>query len=282
MASFDFSPPVIAHRGASGYAPENTMASFVKAAQLGIKWVEFDVVLAKCGTPIIFHDETLDRTSNAHGLIDDYTYTQLQAFDAGKWFHPHFSSERIPTLAQVLVFLYEAGMSANVEIKPMPGKEEETVENTLETFRELNRNGVYGAARAYSEPRPSGSGVIREATKTKRGNLPNDVPQILFSSFSVPSLRHLRRLAPDCSIGLLLEQWDHDWQSISDELKCVSINAHELIITQESAQKVKQSGHYLLCYTVNNPMRAQELFAMGVDAVFSDYPDTIIKELVHG
>jgi len=246
MTTFDFSPPVIAHRGASAYSPENTMSAFVKAAQLGIKWVEFDVVLAKCGTPIIFHDETLERTSNFTGEIDAYTYTQLQSADAGRWFHPHFSNERIPTLRQVLMFLREANMCANVEIKPMPGKEEVTVKNTLAVIGEL------GA----------------------------EVPIMLFSSFSIPTLRHLRQYAPDAPIGLLLEHWEAGWQDICTELNCVSIHTDEAIIDAKSADLVKKMDRYLLCYTVNRADRAKQLFSYGVDAVFSDCPDVIERELI--
>lgn len=260
MALFNFTPPVIAHRGASAYAPENTMAAFVKAAQLGIKWVEFDVVLAKCGTPIIFHDETLDRTSNAIGAIDSLSYAQLQSLDAGRWFDPSFSGERIPTLQQVLIFLRDAGMSANVEIKPMPGKEELTVINTLDVMRRCVGRGLQ-AGSSFELP-------------------------ILFSSFSIPTLRYLRRHAPDSHIGLLLEQWEPGWQAVCEELRCVSVHTDELIINTETAKTVKNMDRQLLCYTVNKPARAKELISLGVDAVFSDYPDVIERELanvrVHG
>ncbi len=274
MVLLDFTPPIIAHRGASAYAPENTMAAFVKAAQLGIKWVEFDVVLAKCGMPIIFHDETLDRTSNAIGAIDAYPYEYLQTLDAGKWFHPSFSGERIPTLAQVLIFLREAGMSANVEIKPMPGREEETVIKTLEVMQALSLQKT-------CHPREGGdpcNGSLLEMGPRFRG----DDGHILFSSFSVPSLRYLRKYAPNCDMGLLLENWELDWQAVCNELQCVSIHTDEVIINAETALKVKNMNKYLLCYTVNSPARAKELFALGVDAVFSDCPDVIERELSNG
>jgi len=111
-------PPVIAHRGGSAYAPENTLSAFTKAAQLGMQWVEFDVMLAACGTPIVFHDDLLDRTTNATGEVGVHAYTYLQTLDAGAWFNSKFSGERIPTLAQVLQFLKDVKLCANVEIKP--------------------------------------------------------------------------------------------------------------------------------------------------------------------
>src|SRR3990167_7563410 len=122
-----FNPKVIAHRGASAYAPENTLIAFTKAAQLEIKWIEFDVMQASCGTPIIFHDETLNRTTNGKGDVCRYSYTYLQTLDAGSWFNPRFSGERIPTLNAVMAFLANENMNANIEIKALPGQEEQCV-----------------------------------------------------------------------------------------------------------------------------------------------------------
>jgi glycerophosphoryl diester phosphodiesterase len=144
----------------------------------------------------------------------------------------------------VLLFLRDAGMCANVEIKPMPGREEETVVRTLE--------------------------VVRGDDK------------VLFSSFSIPTLRHLRHHAPDCHMGLLLENWEPNWQAVCDELKCVSVHTDEAIVNAETAITVKNMNRYLLCYTVNKPARAKELFSLGVDAVFSDCPDVIERELTNG
>lgn len=240
----NFIPPVIAHRGASGYAPENTMVAFTLAAQLGIKWLEFDVMLAADQQPIIFHDETLDRTTNKKGDIGIHTTPYLRALDAGVWFHSKFSGEKIPTLQQVAEFLLDSRMRANVEIKPLPGQEEMTAVKALNVISQY-----------FVQPHPS----------------------ILFSSFSVPALRHLRKHSPDCLIGLLLHEWEPNWQSICDELNCVSVHVNQEIMTQEAAQEIKAMNRALLCYTVNDPARALELYSWGVDAVFSDFPDKIAK-----
>ena len=244
--SLNFNPPVIAHRGASAYAPENTLAAFIKAAQLGIKWVEFDVMLAASGEPIVFHDETLDRTTNRNGDIIHHTYAYLYTLDAGCWFAPQFSGERIPLLQQVLAFLVEMKMSANVEIKPLPGQEERTAVRALEVI-----NAIF--------PQPN--------------------PAILFSSFSIESLKCLRRYSENCLLGLLLHEWDKGWEKHCDELNCVSVHVNEEILTEAKAAKIKAMGKKLLCYTVNDPLRAAELYSWGVDAVFSDAPDRIIENV---
>jgi glycerophosphoryl diester phosphodiesterase len=245
-ASLEFFPPIIAHRGASAYAPENTMAAFTKAAQLDIKWLEFDVMLTAVGEPIVFHDDTLDRTTNGSGDVGRYPYSILRTFDAGAWFDTRFSGEQIPTLKSVLEFLQNTKMSANVEIKPLPGQDEKTA------IRALAEISTY---------------------------FPSSSSSILFSSFSVKALQTLRAHSAECLIGLLLHEWESDWQYISESLNCVSIHVNEEIMTREKAQEIKSMGKKLLCYTVNQPVRALELYSWGVDAVFSDAPDRILKVL---
>lgn len=240
--SLQFNPRVIAHRGASCYAPENTMSAFTKAALLGIQWVEFDVMLAACGTAIIFHDETLDRTTNGRGKVGDFTYSYLRTLDAGSWFDPAFSGERIPTLAQLAQFLAASGLRANVEIKPLPGQEQATVDETLTVLS------------AY---------------------FPENFSSILFSSFSRAALEYLRLRAPCCHIGLLQHHWESDWQQAALSLNCVSVNVNQEILLPEKAAEIKALGKLLLSYTVNDIERARELYGWGVDAVFSDYPDRV-------
>lgn len=241
-----FNPPVIGHRGACAYAPENTMSSFIKAAQLGVKWVEFDVMQSADGVPVIIHDELLDRTTNGRGEVSLYTYPVLQSLDAGKWFDYAFSCERIPTLMTVIDFLQEAKISANIEVKALPGHEEKLLKRVL------------------SELKP----YLSRANE-----------QFLFSSFSMDALHLLRKHSADCQIGMLLHAWEKDWQSICDALNCVSVHVNEEIMTERAAHKIKAMNKKLLCYTVNDVVRAKELFSWGVDAVFSDVPDRIISHL---
>ncbi|MDZ4861503.1 MAG: glycerophosphodiester phosphodiesterase family protein, partial [Candidatus Hydrogenedentes bacterium] len=102
---------VIGHRGASAYAPENTMASFVKAREMGADWFELDVRLSRDGELVIMHDETLDRTTNGHGYVRDWTLHDLKQLDAGAWKGEEFTGERVPTLAQCLDYAkYKIGV----------------------------------------------------------------------------------------------------------------------------------------------------------------------------
>ncbi|MCJ7824791.1 MAG: hypothetical protein MUP44_07820, partial [Anaerolineales bacterium] len=95
-------PLVIAHRGASAIAPENTLSAFRKAEELGADAIEFDVKLSRDGVPIILHDMTLERTTDGEGEVKNLTFTELQRLDAGSKFSPVFTGERIPTLRQLL------------------------------------------------------------------------------------------------------------------------------------------------------------------------------------
>lgn len=240
--TLQFKPPVIGHRGACAYAPENTMASFIKAAQLTIKWVEFDVMPTSDGVPIIFHDETLNRTTDGRGLVSDFPYTYLRSLDAGKWFNPIYSGEHIPTLATVLEFLQEMKMSANIEIKASPALEASLISRVIKDMQPL-------LAKA------------------------ND--SFLFSSFSFSALELLRKTAPECQLGMLLHEYEPRWKVLCQELNCVSVHVNNEIITEKTAHEIKSMGKKLLIYTVNDPLRSNDLYSWGVDAVFSDVPDLI-------
>ncbi|MGC2313902.1 MAG: glycerophosphodiester phosphodiesterase family protein, partial [Candidatus Acidiferrales bacterium] len=101
-------PWVIGHRGAPAYAPENTMASFRRAVELGATFIETDLRLSHDAQFVAMHDATLDRTSNGRGLVRDFTLAQLRELDAGSWYGPKFAGEKIPTLEEILAFAREA------------------------------------------------------------------------------------------------------------------------------------------------------------------------------
>lgn len=241
-----FEPPIIAHRGASHIAPENTLLAFNKAIALGIKWIEFDVMQAACGTPIIFHDDTLERVTNGVGKVNDFPYSYLRTLNAGNLFKNLQDECWIPTLYEVIELLEQHRVAANLEIKALPGTEDELVQcvlAALQDFLSLHPNGI------------------------------------LFSSFSIEALESLRAQSPDCLIGLLMHEWRDDWEVIANQLNTVSIHLNDEIVTLERARAIKESGNKLLCYTVNSPVRALELYSEGIDAVFSDVPDVILREL---
>src|SRR5919202_3540380 len=86
---------VVGHRGAMGHCPENTLASFARALELGADWIECDVHLSRDGVPVVIHDETLDRTTDGHGLVAEHTLAELKQLDAGAWFGAAYAGQRI-------------------------------------------------------------------------------------------------------------------------------------------------------------------------------------------
>lgn len=104
---------IVGHRGAMGYCPENTLVSFERGLELGADWIELDVHLSKDGALIVIHDETLDRTTNGHGLVRDHTLTQLRSLDAG-------NGQKLLTLDEVLDWARRRDTLLDIEIKNAP------------------------------------------------------------------------------------------------------------------------------------------------------------------
>ncbi|HET8725934.1 MAG TPA: glycerophosphodiester phosphodiesterase [Alphaproteobacteria bacterium] len=239
-----FLPKVIGHRGAALHAPENTLAGFRKAAALGARMVEFDVKLTRDGVPVVIHDATADRTTNGTGAVRDMDLADLRRLDAGARFpNPAFRGERVPTLEETLRLCLDLDLAINIEIKPCPGREAETAEVALAEARRL---------------------------------WPNDRPLPLVSSFALASLRQAMESAPDWPRGYLIWNRPADWLDHVAALRPATLNIGHERETPESIDAYRATGLPLIAYTVNEPVRARELFDLGVAAVFSDAPDAIL------
>ena len=228
---------IIAHRGASALAPENTLAAFRKAAEMGARWVEFDVMLAASGEVVVIHDEMLERTTNGIGLVSECSYSYLQTLDAGSWFNAAFAGEKIPTLVQVLELLCDLDLMANVEIKPASGCEDETVQQVLKVIDE---------------------------------NWPADKKPLLVSSFSEKVLECVRKYSSTQPLGFLMDEWQDEWQKKCDALDCISVHLNKKIVTHSRVEAIHATNRLLLSYTVDDPLLAKQFFAWNVDAVFSN------------
>jgi glycerophosphoryl diester phosphodiesterase len=236
-------PSVIGHRGAMMWAPENTLASFRKAAALGAPWVEFDVRLSKDGRCVVLHDDTLERTTSGSGRADLLTLGELRDLDAGRWFGAAFSGERIPSLEETVELLAELSLGANVEIKPAPGAERATGKAVGEAL-----------ARIW----------------------PHRLPPPLLSSFKEEALAAAREAAPALARGLLVKEIPIDWAWRMAALGCVTLHCDHRRLAARRAAEIAAAGVPLLCYTVNDPVRAVELWRWGVVSVFSDCPDRLL------
>lgn len=239
-------PKIIGHRGACGYAPENTLESIKTAHDMGVDWVELDVMLTRDLTPIIFHDDTLDRTTNGAGNVADKDWEEIKQLEAGSWFSDGFAGVRIPTLEETLELLIDLDMGLNLEIKPTPGKEVETAEVALDFL-----------SRVW-----------------------DDHDRLLLSSFSHVSLETAMDMAPDWRRGLLLEtEWLPNWKELAEYLDASVINIDGNGCTREQVEEIIDFGKPVLAYTINDPRRARTLYSWGVDGVFTDVPD-VIKEIL--
>lgn len=234
-------PKIIGHRGACGYAPENTLESVYTAADMGVEWVELDVKLTKDGVPIIFHDDELDRTTNGHGKVMDITYEELRHLEAGSFFGESFSGAKIPTLEEMVDALLELNLGLNLEIKPCPGREKETAEVALDALSRLW----------------------------------DDHDRLLISSFQHVSLEIAMDMAGDWHRGLLLEgdELPENWKDLADYLDASTVHISDYMATRTAIEMICDYDKPALVYTVNDPMRARELQSWGVSAIFSDVPD---------
>lgn len=239
-------PPVTGHRGAKGHAPENTLAGMKKAVELGARWVEFDVKLTIDNELVLFHDDTVNRTTNGKGPVAGMTLSDIRKLDAGRWFSPDFTGETVPTLAETMDYLAAKGIGANVEVKACPGREAET---GVAVARAL-------AGRWFGGPVP-----------------------ILISSFSAVSLAAARQAAPQIPRGYLTLKFSRDWSARMSELGCTTFHVLDRRLTEARVRAVREAGYRVLAYTVNDPIRARALLSWGLESVITDYPDRIFAAI---
>lgn len=230
-------PRVIGHRGLAALAPENTLAGLRAAAGHGLSWVEFDVRLSRDGVVLLFHDDTLERTSDGAGLFNRLSAAELQALDAGSWFSPAFAGERIPTLDEALSLCLALGLGANIEVKPNPGEAEATV------------RAIAACLANFAAP-----------------------PPLLLSSFELDALAAGQRDLPALPRGLLVQNWREEDAELLDRLGCASLNLAAAGLDESLLARLRALKCPLLVYTINDPDQARRLLALGVTGVFSDQP----------
>ena len=226
-------PRWFAHRGGGSLAPENTLAGIRLAAAMGYRAVEFDVMLSGDGTPVLIHDETLERTTNGHGRVADAADAELFALDAG-------NGERIPRLTEAAALCRELGLLANVEIKPSTGRDAETAEVVAHEVRAAWRDAAL---------------------------LP------LISSFSLPSLAVARDIAPEIPRGILYTVVPDNWLDDMVRLQAVSLHCKAARVGDPVLAEARRRNIPVLCYTVNAVDPAERLFQRGVHALFTDRLD---------
>ena len=239
-------PRVIGHRGAASLAPENTLAGFRRARALGCRWVEFDVRMTADNRLVLLHDDRLDRTTNGRGRARSLPLEAIRRCDAGSWFASSFARERVPTLEEAMATLSELGLGANLELKAERGKAAET-----------------GLAAAELTARL----------------WPPHLPAPLISSFIAEAIRAARERAPSVAYGLLLRSAAGQRWRRAEALGCTTVNIDHRRLRPAIVSEIRSAGFAVLAYTVNDVMRARELFEWGVASVISDVPDLMLAAI---
>jgi len=240
-------PLVLAHRGACRAAPENTMAAFRLAAEMGADGVELDVQLCKDGEAVVIHNPRVDETTDGSGEVKDFTLAELQELDAGSWFATEFAGERIPALAQVL---HELGprLVLNVELKSWS-----LLSNALEAE------------------------VVRLVEDSSM------VHQVIISSFNPLALWRVRRLNRFISTGLLYapdqprylrDRW------LQPLARPNALHPRWDMLNQADVAAAQRLGLRVNAWTCNDPDTTSRLAGWGVDAIITDRPD-LVYNLLH-
>lgn len=238
--------PVLAHRCGGLLAPENTLAGLAAAAGAGCGGVEFDVMLSGSGSPVLIHDETLERTTDGHGRVARTRDENLRALDAGRWFDARFAGEWVPMLEEAAARCISLGLSVNLEIKPATGQDDETARVVVRRVGELWASAA--------------------------------VPPLL-SSFSELALEVAAELAAHLPRGLLVGRIPPDWLQRCRRVGAAALHADARYLDQPTVIEVHEAGLWVATYTVNDPGRAQTLFDWGVDCVITDRPDVVRASL---
>jgi glycerophosphoryl diester phosphodiesterase len=227
----------IAHRGASGRAPENTHAAFAAALALGAEAIELDCQRAADGELVVIHDETLDRTTDGRGPVGDRTWDELARLDAGAWFDPAYRGERIPRLADVLAQVRDRVL-LNVEIKS--ARDVGAIETALVDL------------------------VAREHATS----------WVLFSSFHPAAVRNVRAAASWARLGVLCDDDPRrGGLALAAEVGAEALIPGRSWIDAGLVDEAHARGLAVWVWTVNEPGEMRRLVALGVDAIFSDWPE---------
>ena len=237
---------IVAHRGASRVAPENTLAAITRAARQGARWVEFDASLLGDGTAVVHHDADLGRTARIAGAgpvpLAELDAGDLARIDAGAWFGAAFAGEPLPTLGAVLELCEALGLYANLEIKP------------------------------HGAPRRAAEAVARSLRMR-----PRYARRVLVSSFDHDALAVLRAAMPDQPIAVLMKRPAPDWPAVVAALGAAALHIDFRALTGTLAAETARRGVALRVYTLNDPSVAEPFWDLGLAGVITDHPPLFLQ-----
>ena len=243
---------IIAHRGFSAKAPENTLAAFQAAADLGVGF-ELDVTLSATGEVIVIHDDSVDRTTDGEGAVNQLSLDYIKSLDAGSWFDDTFAGEKIPTLQEVLSRLGGVVL-IDIEIKSLKPRE------------------------------PLADAVVAEIEKASL------VDKVLVTSFDPYMLTRVREKNPDIRRGMLTGTFKGEDLTIIEKfilrrllfrgkVKPVAIVMEDVRASKAVIRKWQRRGYEFLVWTVNEEAEMRRLIEASVDGIITNYPD-VLQEIL--
>ena len=238
----NFKPPwLIAHRGYRASYPENTLIAFKAALDADVPMIELDVTLSKDRKLVVIHDATLERTTNGHGQVNNYTLKQLKKMDAGSWFNPDFAGEQVPELSEVLD-LTNGRALVNIEIKP----------------------------HSYEAHQPTDS-IEHQIINLIHSRSIADF--VLISSFDLKILRRLTRINHSPALGLISRQpADRDTIEKCNQIGAISWHPNHQILTHDQVKMMHAAGIRVFPYNADTADEIRRVVDMGVDGVISSDP----------
>lgn len=226
---------IVAHRGASRIAPENTLSAMRKAIEFGADYAECDVFQTKDGEIVLFHDEEMERTTGKDGMIWDYTLSELRELEVGFWFKEEFKGEPIPTLREVIQ-LVRGKIKLNIEAK-VAGNDPDIAQKVVDIIR----------SEKFAE-------------------------ECMVTSFEKPVIEKVKEIAPYIKTGFIFDEehppdiFEGNWEYVCSK---------RTLVDALFVKMAKQNGKKLFVWTVNYPAEMKRLIALGVDGIITDVPDVL-------
>jgi glycerophosphoryl diester phosphodiesterase len=232
------SPWVIAHRGASGHAPENTLAAFQRAVELGATFIETDLQVTRDGCFVAMHDDTVDRTTNGSGEVAEFTLDELRQVDAGLWFDREFMGQRIPTLAEILQF---------------------SSKNDVVFYLELKYPALTGMDHSLV------AALHKEQSSART----------IVISFDPATLVPLRRIDRSVMVGLLVEHRCEDCIQAALDVGARQLCPKFSCVTPALVEQAHRADLQVVTWTVNSAETMRSMISAGVDGIMTDFPDRL-------
>ena len=238
------SPLILCHRGAKNYAPENTLGAFKTALELGADGFELDTQLTSDGHVVVFHDTTVDRTTNGHGKLSRLPLADLRELDAGSSFSEEFRGEKIPTLDEVFEAIGKRAI-INVELKNFSTPFDNLAEKVCEVIRQ---HGIQ--------------------------------KNVMFSSFLPWNLKKTARILPDVPRGLITAK---DWRGVWGRSFGFYFGNYDALhpylgnVTPQQVHRVHKLKRKINVWVVNREEDLRRLFSWGVDGILTDDPQLALR-----